>query len=54
MSNALMNSLLAFGITSAICYSVMSSAANRNRRRSRADGSGSDSGTYTGTSGPTQ
>jgi hypothetical protein len=47
MSNALMNSLIVFGITSAICYGLMTRAQNRSQRRSRAV---ADGDSYSGTS----
>lgn len=38
MSSAMTNFLIAVGITSGICYALMTQVQNRSRRRSRAGG----------------
>lgn len=48
MSSAMTNFLIAVGITSGICYALMSHVQNRRRRRSRACAGGGDS--YSGSS----
>lgn len=48
MGSAVVNVLIAVGMTSAICYALMSHVQNRSRQRARA-GSGADGGdSYSG------
>jgi hypothetical protein len=51
MSSAMTNVLIAVGVTSGLCYALMTHVQNRSRRRARA-GSGADGGgdSYSGTS----
>jgi hypothetical protein len=43
MSSLMINALIAIGVTSAICFALMTHVQNRSRRRSRA-GAGADGG----------
>jgi hypothetical protein len=50
MSSAIANFGIAAGITSVICYALVTRARNQRRRRARASGSSADSGTeFSGT-----
>ena len=44
MSSAVANFGIAVGITSVICYALVTRAQNQRRRRTRASGGGSDGG----------